>query len=231
MKDVRIGICGFGKVGKAFAALILKKREQLKGESINIELKYIFNSKGYLRVDDMNFDRNIEDDEGFVLGGRIEDAIKGGEIDAMIITTPTNKETGEPAYSIIKYLLNNKVNVITADKGPIMLAYNELLGIANRNDVQLWFGCTVGGALPSINGGKLDLAGASITEISGVLNGTTNYILGIMQEEKIEYPEALKMAQEAGIAETDPSLDVEGWDSAIKLLILTNALMNANKQL
>ena len=88
----------------------------------------------------------------------------------------------------------------------------------------LGVGCTTGGALPSISGGTIDCAGARIEEIQGVLNGTTNYILKEMETKEIEYEEALKKAQELGIAETNPKMDVEGFDTAIKMIILTNAL-------
>src|SRR5690606_11051150 len=86
-----------------------------------------------------------------------------------------------------------------------------------------------GGALPTVNGGLIDMAGSTILSIEGVLNGTTNYILDQMEQKGTTYHEALKKAMEIGIAETDPTLDVEGWDTAAKLLILTNILMNQEK--
>ena len=111
------------------------------------------------------------------------------------------------------------------------MAYKELKNIAVKNNVQLGIGCTTGGALPSINGGIMDLAGADILSIEGVLNGTTNFIINEMENKGITYIEALKKAQQLGIAETNPTLDVEGWDTATKLLILTNVLMNEEKLL
>ncbi len=97
--------------------------------------------------------------------------------------------------------------------------------------VSLGIGCTAGGALPTISSGQYDLLGARVTGIRGVLNGTTNYILTLMEEEGLEYIEALGKAQKEGIAETDPAMDVEGWDTAIKLIIITNALMGSNLKL
>lgn len=92
-------------------------------------------------------------------------------------------------------------------------------------------GCTTGGALPTINAGLIDLAGAKIHSIEGVLNGTSNFILEEMEENFIDYTKALNKAQELGIAETDPSFDVEGKDSAVKLLILTNVLLGLDKKI
>jgi homoserine dehydrogenase len=131
----------------------------------------------------------------------------------------------------IRRSLESGINVVTANKGPILLAYKELKAIAAKNQVQLGIGCTTGGALPSINGGIMDLAGAEILSIEGVLNGTTNFIIDEMENTGSTYMGALKKAQQLGIAETDPTLDVEGWDTATKLLILTNVLMNEEKTL
>jgi homoserine dehydrogenase len=157
--------------------------------------------------------------------------LQNRDVDVVIEMTPTNKETGEPGMTHIKKSLENGINVITANKGPILLAYKQLKNTAIKNGVQLGIGCTTGGALPSINGGIMDLAGANIQSIEGVLNGTTNFILNEMEQSGVTYQEALKKAQNLGIAETNPVMDVDGWDTASKLLILTNVLMNEDKHL
>ena len=102
--------------------------------------------------------------------------------------TPTNIKNGQPALSYISTSLKNGINVITANKGPILLAYRELYELAKENKVQLGIGCTTGGALPSINAGIIDLAGAKILS-EGILNSTTNFILEEMEKNKIEYEE------------------------------------------
>jgi homoserine dehydrogenase len=157
--------------------------------------------------------------------------LQNKDVDVVIELTPTNKETGEPGMTHIRKSLECGLNVVTANKGPILLAYKELKDIAVKNEVQLGIGCTTGGALPSINAGMMDLAGADIISIEGVLNGTTNFIINEMENKVITYLEALKNAQQLGIAETNPELDVEGWDTATKLTILTNVLMNEEKVL
>src|SRR5699024_8396068 len=142
------------------------------------------------------------------------DLIREKDVDIVIEMTPTNLNTGEPGLSHITKSLSNGIHVITANKGPILLAYDELYKIAKENNVQLGIGCTTGGALPSINSGIVELAGSKITSIVGILNGTTNFILEEMEKNGIEYREALKKAQKLGIAESDPTLDVKGFDTA-----------------
>ena len=127
--------------------------------------------------------------------------------------------------------LKNKINVVTGNKGPIFLKYKYLNELAGENGVQLMVGCTTGGALPSINGGLIEVAGSEITSMEGILNGTTNYILSEMMEKDISYDEALKQAQKEGIAEKNPTLDIEGYDTAVKIIILSNVIFNTDLSL
>lgn len=239
---MRIGIIGFGGVGKAFVNLLNSKKRELQNENINIEIIYIIDVNGGVHnpngININNFINHINN------GGELElfendgntnvnfnMLIKNRDVDMIIEMTHTNKETGEPGMTHIIEALKNNINVVTSNKGPIMLAYSKLYKIAKKNKVQLGIGCTTGGALPTINSGIIELAGSNIMEIEGILNGTTNFILKEMQDNEITYEDALKKAKELGIAETDPSLDVEGWDTAIKLLILTNVLLKQEKKL
>lgn len=239
---MKLALIGCGTVGKAFIELLDMKKEELNRSGNNLELCAVLNSKG-----------GIYDPSGFDFKKLYSHLSRGGslceylehssqdididfiiektDIDTVVLTTPTNKETGEPGITYIRKLLKSGINVITADKGPILLAYNELKKIAEENKAKIGIGCTTGGALPSINAGLIDLAGADIYKIQGVLNGTTNFIINEMESNLVSYEAALKKAQELGIAETNPSLDVEGWDTATKLLILTNVLMKGNKTL
>ena len=159
---------------------------------------------------------------------KVESMIKNANIDTLIELTPTNIVDGEPALTYIRNALENKKNVITGNKGPIVLKYKELKAIADNNGVKLKIGCTTGGALPSISGGIYDVAGSEIKSIEGILNGTTNYILTKMTNDEITYEKALKEAQEEGIVESNPSLDVLGYDTASKIIILSNVLMNTD---
>ncbi len=232
-----IGVIGFGGVGKAFIELLIMKKDK-----IDIKVKYIIKSNGGIYNSN---GINIEELIDFVNSGKsiceyskwtdkditINTIIKNRDVDTLVELTGTNIENGEPGYTHIKLALENGINVVTGNKGPILLYYNELKDIAYNNNVQLGIGCTTGGALPSINGGLLDTAGAEILSIEGVLNGTSNYILKEMYDKKIEYSVALKEAQKMGIAEANPKLDVDGFDTASKILILANVLMGYRKSI
>lgn len=234
---MEIGIIGFGGVGKAFIELLIMKKHK-----VDIKVKYIIKSNGGIyNSKGINIEKLVE----FLKNGKniceycewidkdinINSIIKNKDVDTLIELTSANIENGEPGYTHIKLALRNGINVITGNKGPILLYYNELKDIAWNNSVQLGVGCTTGGALPSINCGLIDTAGAEILSIEGVLNGTSNYILKEMYDKKIDYKVALKEAQKMGIAEANPDLDVEGFDTASKILILANILMGYNKSI
>ena len=174
-----IGLIGFGGVGQALIKLLLEKKKYiLKKYNLDVRVKYIVKSDG-----------GIYGSNGIDLEEIIE-FIKNNDIDTLVELTPTNIETGEPGLTYIKRALESGINIVTGNKGPIILKYKELKEIADRNSVKLKVGCTTGGALPSINGGLYDVAGSEIQSIEGILNGTTNYILSKMAMEEVSYEEA-----------------------------------------
>lgn len=146
------------------------------------------------------------------------------EYDVLVEVTPTNAETGEPALSTIRAALSRGKHVVTSNKGPVSIAYPELARIAAEHKAAFMFEGTVAGAVPIINGLRHGLAGNSVRELFGVLNGTCNYILTRMEDEGLTYAQALDEARDLGYAEADPTYDVNGTDTAIKLVILANAV-------
>lgn len=239
---MKIALIGFGGVGKAFVELIHNKRRALKEMYLDIEILYIFNSKGCLYIPDgipledlMLHVRDGGTLENYPLNVihkiTFDDMIKNKDVDAIVELTPTNKDTGEPALSYMRKAIKSGLHVIAGNKGPIQHCYHELKSLAYMHGVQLGIGCSVGGALPSMNAGLMDLPGSNILMIEGILNGTSNHILKMMEDHGINYKDALAMAQKSGICESDPSLDVEGWDTALKLLILTNVLCGQHQKL
>jgi len=144
--------------------------------------------------------------------------------DIFVDLTLTNLKDGEPGLSAIRAALKLKRAVVTANKGPLVLAYPELAALARSNHVSLLHSAAVTGGLPTLNIGTRDLGVTTIDKVEGILNGTTNYILSRMSEGQA-YDEALKHAQTIGMAEADPSLDVDGWDAANKLVIIANAVL------
>jgi homoserine dehydrogenase len=147
------------------------------------------------------------------------------DADALCEATPVNLKHGEPGLSCIRAALGKGMHVVTANKGPLVLAYDELMALARQQGRQLRFSGTVGGGLPAVNLGQRDLAGATIHRLEAVPNLTTSFILDQMSH-GMAYAQALAAAQAQGCAEADPSLDVEGWDAANKLVILANAVLH-----
>jgi homoserine dehydrogenase len=143
----------------------------------------------------------------------------------MLEASPANLTDGQPGLGCIEEALARGMHVVTANKAPLVLAFPHLMSSARARGVQLRFDATVAGGLPAVNLGQRDLAAAHIHRMEGVLNLTTNYILTRMADDGLSYEEALGDAQAAGHAETDPSLDVEGWDAANKLVILAHSVL------
>ena len=238
---MNIALIGFGRVGQALIELFITKKKYIFDKyNLKINVKCIIKSNGGLYSETgidlkelMSFIKENEVCKHKLWHNeiKVESMIKNANIDTLIELTPTNIVDGEPALTYIRNALENKKNVITGNKGPIVLKYKELKAIADNNGVKLKIGCTTGGALPSISGGIYDVAGSEIKSIEGILNGTTNYILTKMTNDEVTYEKALKEAQEEGIVESNPSLDVLGYDTASKIIILSNVLMNTDIKL
>ena len=146
--------------------------------------------------------------------------------ETIVEVTPTNIKNGEPGLTHIKIAFKKGKHVVTTNKGPLALALPALTELAEYNQVYLRFSGTVGGGTPVLDAGKRCLTGDRILSIRGILNGTTNYILTQMDEEHVTFQEALKNAQKLGYAEADPTLDIDGIDTANKLVIMANWIMN-----
>jgi homoserine dehydrogenase len=143
----------------------------------------------------------------------------------LIDASPVNLEDGQPGLGCIEAALARGMHVVTANKAPLVLAFPRLLALARERGVKLHYDATVAGGLPAVNLGQRDLAAADIQRLEGVLNLTTNYILTRMADDGLDYDQALAEAQQAGHAETDPRLDVDGWDAANKLVILAHSVL------
>ena len=148
----------------------------------------------------------------------------GAEV--LLELSPTNLTDGQPGLGACETAIARGMHIVLANKGPLVLAYPRLAEEAARKHVRLAFSATVAGGLPTVNIGRRDLGVATIERIEGILNGTTNFIITSMAENGMSYADALKIAQARGIAETDPTLDVEGYDAANKLLILAHAALD-----
>ncbi|MEM2883569.1 MAG: homoserine dehydrogenase [Nitrososphaerales archaeon] len=233
---MRILLIGFGVVGQSFAKLILERRNELvKVHGLNPRIVGVVD-KGGAAVANPELDlaevlevKKREDTVAASKHGKKDasalDLISNLDLDVVVETTPTNIKTAQPGLSHIEYALKLKRNVITTNKGPLALALPELIELSRYNNVALLFSGTVGGGTPILDFGKRCLASDKLVMVEGILNGTTNYILSSMEAEGKSFEEALKEAQKLGYAEADPTLDVEGWDTACKTVIIANWLM------
>jgi homoserine dehydrogenase len=235
MRTVKILIIGFGYVGAGVAEVIRRKREDIARKyGLDMKIVGIADLKGIfidedgldeaeilkLRTDEKKWERP---DDMTTL-----DLIKNVEHDVMVETTQTNVVNGEPGLTHITTALESGRHVVTSNKGPLALEYSRLMDLAAKQGKELKFEASVGGAMPIISFVKADLAGNGILSIQGILNGTCNYILTRMAEAELPYTHVLKEAQELGLAEAEPSKDVEGIDTAVKLVILANSVFGMN---
>jgi len=237
----RIVLCGLGTVGKAFAELIEQRREQITRKyGLNLQIAAAVDIGGAAVADqgDLPLDELLRHLDA---GGLVETfspygrpGLSGAEalasIPAQILveTTPTNLVDGEPARGHILAALNNGLDVVSANKGPLVLYYREIRNLADDKGCRILMSAATAAALPTLDVGLICLAGADVLAIEGVLNGTTNYILTRMHVEKCSYQTALQAAQEMGIAETDPTLDVEGFDTRNKMIVIANRIFDQN---
>lgn len=235
---MRICIMGFGAVGQGVARVFSMKRDQIKKDyGLDVNLVAAADSSGAaINQDGLNPDALLETKNNT---GRVSDHPEYGipglssldvldkvDYDCLVEATPTNIEDGEPARSHILKAMNDGKDVVTSNKGPLALSFRELAKTADDNGVQFKYEASVGGAMPIINFAHETLSGCKIESIYGILNGTTNYILSRMAKEGSSYDQTLNEAQEMGIAETDPTQDVEGEDAACKVVILANSILN-----
>ena len=236
MTSVDIVLVGFGHVGKAFARLILAKRESCRDRyGLDLCLKAFFRSKGGRfsgRRSDLSeivesMAAGAPDHPSWNMNLSLNDVLDELEPGVLVECTPTNFATGEPGLGHIREALDNKWHIAAASKGALVLKFKELMAQAKMNGVQIKFSAATAAALPTMDVGVFSLAGTEILGIEGILTGVTNLILTRM-EEGVTFQDALNEAQAGGIAEPDPSLDVDGWDTACKILLISNAVAGTN---
>ena len=231
---MRLVLAGFGVVGQSFARLIMAQEKELAlTYGLVAQVVGIMDSSGWL-IDEHGIDLKkalkAKKESGGVAKGRRQEAAKGADVikgleaEVLIEATPTNFKTGEPGFSHMKAAFESKKHVVTCNKGPLALAYYALHELARHNGVQLRFSGAVGGGTPVLDFGKTCSTGDQLIGIRGILNGTCNYILTKMESEGLAFEEALDGAKREGYAEADPSLDIDGYDSAVKLVITANHL-------
>ena len=226
MKTIKLALIVCGDVGKAFARMLRQKTDDIC-ENFDTEVRITAictRSKGAL-TDSRGIDTEHLDDQVFDGKKSAMEVIAEADYDVLIELTPINILTGMPAIEHIRDGINRGKHVITANKGPVAWAYRELSDLAAAKGVCFCHEAAVMDGVPVFNLAKETLMGCRITEIKGILNATTNYILNEM-EKGVAYEDAVKEGQRRGFVEADPAMDLEGWDAAAKLTALMNVLMD-----
>lgn len=211
MKQIGIGLLGFGTVG---AGVVdgLRRNHDLLANRLGVELVL-------RRIADVDIDRD-----------------RGVAVDRALLTRDAREVINDPSVDIVVELIGGtgiartlvsealaaKKPVVTANKKLLAEYGDEIFGLAARNGVDLYFGASVGGGIPIIRVLREGLVGNQVRRLLGILNGTCNYILTRMETEGAAFDTVLKAAQEAGYAEADPALDIDGFDTAHKAVILAS---------
>lgn len=234
---MRIILIGFGTIGQNLVKLLEAHREELhRTHGLRPKIVAIVDHLGAL-IDRKGLDlsRAVEAKSSPLGLGSIPalwhrdmgalEVLESVECEAVAELTPTNLRTGEPALSHLKTALRLGRHVVTTNKGPIALALPSLAELAEHNGVLLRFSGTVGGGTPILDLAHKCLVGNRILGLSGILNGTTNYILTRMASNSLSLEAALQEAQRLGYAEADASYDIDGIDTAAKLVIAANWTM------
>ena len=211
---VKAAILGYGTVGSGVAEVLSCNQELITKRAGNpIEVKYILDLRDF--PGDPNETKVVHD---------IEVILQDPEISIVCETMGGN----EPAYTFSKRALEAGKSVCTSNKELVANHGAELLRLARENRCNYFFEASVGGGIPIIRPINNCLTAERIVEVSGILNGTTNYILTKMEQEGMLFEEALGQAQALGYAERNPEADVEGWDACRKIAILTSLAYGKN---
>jgi homoserine dehydrogenase len=231
---MRIQLLGLGKVGKSFVKLLIEREEAMRVLGNEVSVVSVSDSGGTaVDIKGLNLIDILKHKEQkwknflpYVKGYSSLEAIRNIESDVVVEAT-TSTTTGEPGLGHIESALGRGRNVVTANKGPLAKAYGKLLKLAHDNGVRLLYEATVAGHLPVFCLVGSCFIADELLSIEGVLNATSNFILGEMEKGN-DFQKALDCAIKAGWTETDYNDDVDGIDAARKVVIIANSLFKAD---
>jgi len=212
---VRLAIVGSGAVGTAVL--------ELAGDYGHDVVGVADSTSGAVEAAGLDTEavRSRKRDRGTVGDGTPEDVL-GAEYDVLIEATPTTLGDAEPGFSHVRRALERDRHVVLANKGPVAERYDDVRSLEADSAGTVLFEAAVGGAIPVLS--TIDDLNGQVTAARGVLNGTANFVLSRMAAEGLDYEHVLAEAQDLGVAEADPTFDVEGIDAALKCVILANVL-------
>ncbi len=213
---MRLAILGAGAVGRSVAELAGDYGHEVVGLADSTAAA----------VDDDGIDvpaALARKDAGDAVGAAEPEAVFEAGYDALVEATPTTLGDAEPGFSHVRRALEDDRHVVLANKGPVAERYDELRALEAESAGSIRFEATVGGAIPVLSTIE-DCTPGAVTAVRGVLNGTANFILTRMAAEGLSFDHVLAEAQDLGVAEADPTFDVDGIDAALKFVILANVL-------
>tara|TARA_B100000085_G_scaffold150014_1_gene136361 strand:- start:228 stop:1511 length:1284 start_codon:yes stop_codon:yes gene_type:complete len=205
---IKIGICGFGTVGKSFANHLMQYQDKIS--------KNCQREVSLTMICDRSIDKKKFESQTIKFSSDIMDVIDS-DCD-LIVELIGGTET---AYALVKEAINKKKSIITANKALIAEKGDELLELSVKNNTYIGYEASVAGAVPIINSLTHNMLNEQILSIHGIINGTCNYILDSMSSENKSFEEALSNAKKLGYAESDPTFDIGGFDAAHKISILS----------
>ncbi len=238
-KELTIGLIGFGNAGRAFLRLLLSHRRRLISRyNVRFRLTGIATASHGIAVSAAGIDmgralRCVESGKSVArlhVGRPIVDTfgfIRRRPAQILFELTPLDPLRGMPGVEHIRRALERGMDVVTANKGPVALAYRPLCDLARAEGRHFRFEGTVMDGTPLFNLVEKTLPGTCVLGFRGILNSTTNYILTEMEKGR-SFDSALRKARAKGITEADPTHDISGWDTATKTAVLANVLMGAN---
>jgi homoserine dehydrogenase len=227
MKRYRVCFLGFGNVGRALARLLVAKSAELRENyGIEWELTGVATRRMGWRasVEAIDVAKLIAGNDETPTELGINEWLTKARPDVVFETTSLNPETGQPAIDYLKACLQAGAHTITANKAPIVYAFDELNEIAIAKGKRFFFEATVLDSAPVFSLFRETLPAVKVRGFSGVFNSTTNVILETMEAGR-SFAEGVKTAQELGVAETDPSHDVDGWDSIMKICAIARVIL------
>lgn len=235
MQRMRVSIIGFGTVGRWLAAAIHRRRSWLEAEcGVAVSIVGVATRRdGFVHrdpeldiatlLDLASAGRSLADHPGAHRAATALEGLATTGSDVLAETSNTDPREPEPALSHIRHALERGIHVITSSKGACAAAAVDVTALARRRGVQCRMEATVMSGTPVLSTAREGLAGARVTAVRGIVNGTANYVLTLMAD-GLDYPAALAKAQAQGYAERDPADDVEGHDAVAKARILAAAV-------
>jgi homoserine dehydrogenase len=230
MKRYNLCFLGFGKVGRALARLLTAKAGPLR-EAYGIEFRingvagrsigWQANPNGF-DIPSLNGSQALPADSS--LNG-VSEWLKETKADVVFETTSLNPDSGQPAIDYLRAVLQSGAHAITANKGVLVYGFQELSELARAAGKRFLFESTVLDSAPVFSLFRETLPAVKLRSFSGIFSSTTNVIIETMEAGRT-FAEGLKIAQELGVTETDPSHDIDGWDATVKVCALANVLMN-----